>query len=321
MKLISLFWLAALLASIVSCAEVEPMPGPTIYLKQTEFEINIDSTLVVNPKITYDYGTSYQWWLNGSLVSTTKKMTHISNGPAENRYTFIASTANGADTAFVTIHSLYILDFEDFKLKKDTAMYGQDGTTQFSRYGITFPVLYGGGASQWEGYAVSTGTIKTESSLKNRYSAYFGSGSAKSRHYAVFHQDNDGPAYEISFEAGTNRRYKSIEVTNTSYLYYVIKSGKDVPQKFGEGQKDWFVLTIDGFDDKGAKTGSIPYYLADYTNDVKTKRYMVESWSKIDLTPLGPVNKLRFTLTSSQTDANGMITPGYFCFDNLKIID
>jgi hypothetical protein len=137
----------------------------------------------------------------------------------------------------------------------------------------------------------------------------------------VFHQDNDGPAYEISFEAGTNRRYKSIEVTNTSYLYYVIKSGKDVPQKFGEGQKDWFVLTIDGFDDKGAKTGSIPYYLADYTNDVKTKRYMVESWSKIDLTPLGPVNKLRFTLTSSQTDANGMITPGYFCFDNLKIID
>ncbi|MFT3738019.1 MAG: DUF4465 domain-containing protein [Breznakibacter sp.] len=305
----------------VSCEGEQETPGPTIYLTATEYEIDVTDTLTLSPKITYDQHSSYQWLLDGEILSTEKDLTIIPKTPQTLNLQFVVATPNGSDTCDITVQALYILDFEEFELEADTADYGQGGTQSFTSKGVTFPVAYEGSGISWNGYALSTGTIKTSSNSKIRYSAYPGYGSDKSSLFMVYHQPTDGTPMQIRFEEGVARTLKSVDVTNTSYLYYVIKNGLDVSAKFGEGKADWYLLTAIGYDADGLKTGETAFYLADYRDNVKTKRYMVEAWTKLDLGDLGAVNRIEFVLTSSDTDENGMATPGYFCLDNLKIVD
>jgi len=47
----------------------------------------------------------------------------------------------------------------------------------------------------------------------------------------------------------------------------------------------------------------------------------VEQWTTVDLSEIGEVNQLQFSLSSNKTnDAGEMITPQVFCIDNLKIL-
>lgn len=306
-----------------SCNNEDPVPGPTIHLSATEYEIDVTDTVTIKPKITYDYNSSYQWFLEDEIISTERELTIKPQEPAVYNLRFVVKTPSGADTSNITVQALHIVTFEEYKLEKDTANYGQGGTTLFTSKGTHFPVTYTGTANgiAWDGFAVSTGTIKTESNSKIRYSAYVATTTSTSNHFMVYHQPTSAQPVQIQFEEGVNRSLKSVEVANTAYLYYVIKSGKDVGTKFGEGRADWFTLTAIGYDANNNKTGETSVFLADYRDPIKTKRYMVEKWTKISLESLGAVNKIEFVLTSSDSNESGMVTPGYFCFDNLKIVD
>ena len=111
-----------------------------------------------------------------------------------------------------------------------------------------------------------------------------------------------------------NSVFEAVEcfVTNSTYAYLAIKDGND---GFG-AVKQWtandkFTLTITGYIGE-KKTESINFLLADGLE-------IVNKWQRIDLSPLGNVNKITFQLTSTDNGEYGMNTPSYFCLDRLTI--
>lgn len=113
----------------------------------------------------------------------------------------------------------------------------------------------------------------------------------------------------ISFKDG--KAYKAIEcyVTNSTYAYRSMLNGDDYSKKFEQG--DWFKLTITGYNGNDV-TGKVEFLLANGTDIVK-------NWQQVDLSKLGTVTSMVFTLSSSDNSQWGMNTPSYFCLDQLKL--
>jgi hypothetical protein len=73
---------------------------------------------------------------------------------------------------------------------------------------------------------------------------------------------------------------------------------------------------VTGFDAEGEETGTVDFYLADFRDP--NAAYIVETWRWVDLTELGKVKRLVFTMSGSDVNPWGsMNTPDYFCMDNL----
>ena len=73
---------------------------------------------------------------------------------------------------------------------------------------------------------------------------------------------------------------------------------------------DWFKLTIGGSLEGQAVDATVDFYLAQGTD-------FVTAWTYVDLSKLGKVDELNFTLTGSRTGDYGLNTPAYFCIDDL----
>jgi hypothetical protein len=61
----------------------------------------------------------------------------------------------------------------------------------------------------------------------------------------------------------------------------------------------------------------VDFYLADYRSD---EDYIINAWTWVDLTGLGAVYGLEFSLSSSDNSDYGMNTPAYFAMDNLETV-
>lgn len=119
---------------------------------------------------------------------------------------------------------------------------------------------------------------------------------------------------DIIFNDGKSRRPQGVYVNLTSYPYYCLEYGDAYARAFANGDK--FTLTIHGIaPDESEKTVEVT--LASYTNgDLSINR----GWKYVDLTPLGTVDEIYFTLASTDTGAYGMNTPGYFAMDKLSVL-
>lgn len=116
---------------------------------------------------------------------------------------------------------------------------------------------------------------------------------------------NDGEAHEAV----------SCYVNLNSYTYYSTLFGDAVARSFTE--RDSLTLSIHGVaDDNTEKTVDVT--LASFKNGQLTA---ATGWMYVDLTPLGAVNELYFTMESTDTGSWGMNTPGYFCLDKLTMKD
>ena len=114
---------------------------------------------------------------------------------------------------------------------------------------------------------------------------------------------NDSKAYEVV----------GVYVNLTSYTYYSIQNGDAYARAFNNG--DSFKLTIHGVaSDDSEKTVEVE--LASYNNGTLT---LNRGWSYVDLSPLGEVNELYFTMKSTDSGTYGDNTPEYFCLDKLMV--
>lgn len=105
---------------------------------------------------------------------------------------------------------------------------------------------------------------------------------------------------------------KGAYFTNTAYTYYTMKNGSDYSLPFDSGS--WFNLTISGCDSSGNSISSKVFPLASGTS-------IVDTWQWVDLSTLGEISGLKFSLTSSDADPTwGMNTPAYFAMDNLTVL-
>ena len=98
-------------------------------------------------------------------------------------------------------------------------------------------------------------------------------------------------------------------VCNSVYAYASMTKG-DAFAGEPVGKDDWFLLTVNGALNGKAVNTSVEFYLAKGTD-------IVSDWTYVNLSKLGKVDELHFTLTGSRTGDFGLNTPAYFCIDNL----
>ena len=162
----------------------------------------------------------------------------------------------------------------------------------------------------WFGYANHTDT-KYET-LNDQWNNIVGGGYDGSTNYGVaFASEFNGPCY-VTLLSEEPAVVPGFYITNSSYAYTSMMNGDGFAKKFGKG--DWFKLTITGYGADDAVTATKEYYLADLRDEATA--YIINDWRYVDLTSLGAVAKIGFTLSSSDNGDYGMNTPGYFCFDN-----
>jgi len=115
----------------------------------------------------------------------------------------------------------------------------------------------------------------------------------------------------------------SLQVTNSTYtalsmLYYDGYS-KVFSGPVGATPGDWFKLTITGYDGQGDSIGAVDFYLADYRSADPAQHYIVQDWTNVNLSSLWDARSLSFTMTSSDNNGGGILTPTYVGIDDLSL--
>ena len=206
-------------------------------------------------------------------------------------------------------------DFEDLALDPNSYWNGSDNSGGFTSGDAFFFNDYNVTYNIGSGFYYSNCTNTTASGPESQYNAITGGGVNGSSNYAVgFYitfvmdpnqpPDPNKPTVIFPQEQALVGAY----FTNNNYAYHSMHDGDAFAKQFEEG--DWFKLTITGKNANDVSTGTVEVYLAEGTDIVNT-------WIWSDLSSLGMVKSLEFTLSSSDVSIWGMNTPAYFCMDNL----
>lgn len=97
-------------------------------------------------------------------------------------------------------------------------------------------------------------------------------------------------------------------INNTAWVVDAILNG-DGMSEGAFGENDWFKLTVNGSLNGEAVNTQVEFYLAQGTS-------YISDWTYVELSTLGEVDEISFSLSSTKSNAGGMTTPAYFCIDN-----
>lgn len=211
------------------------------------------------------------------------------------------------------------ITFEDVDFDGTTYYDGADDAGLFSSDDGKFSFMNYNHGGYWCGFGVSgtRSNIYTGSSTDDTQFNSVVAGGMQSEKFAVGHYDEQHAIQDDEYPeiyATANIKPEYVYITNTAYAYKSMTEGDTNAKKFDES--DWFKLTISGmvFDEEEedyVAQGSVDFYLA---KDGK----IVNEWTKVDLTPLGICEFIRFSMSSSDNGTDGMNTPAYFAIDNMK---
>ena len=214
-----------------------------------------------------------------------------------------------------------VATFDDLPVNPDSFWNGSDGAGSFTTGPATFSNTYNPDWFSWSGWAYSNMQDNTTPGYANQYSAFsrVRLDSTEGKNYGVAYAS---PSSEIHLDPQSNQEVKGFFVTNSTWAALSMKYGDDFSKKFGGADgtdQDWLKLTITGTDTDG-ETSTLDYYLADYTFEDPAKDHIIETWQWVNLTSLGKVSQLQFTMSSTDNGDWGMNTPAYFCMDNLTVV-
>ncbi len=182
-----------------------------------------------------------------------------------------------------------------------------------------FPCVYdtGFGSSYWGyGFAYSNKSDSVTSGYGNQYAAKTLSGFGGTGKYAVaYGESNMIKLTGIAMGEPVSGFY----ITNSTYTYNSMRDGDAFAKKFGGttgNDPDWLKLMVKGYHGGVLSTDSVEFYLADYRFAHNDSDYLVRTWQWVNLLPLGHLDSLKLTLSSSDTNSYGINTPAYYCIDN-----
>lgn len=110
----------------------------------------------------------------------------------------------------------------------------------------------------------------------------------------------------ISFKDGKARQIKSMDICPTTYVLSTIAYGTSTAKALTE---EGSYLTLVITTDKG-QTQKV---------DLARNGNILRTWKRIDLSGLGEVKSLTFTMEGSDNNSWGLNTPTYFAFDNVVV--
>ncbi|MEN0006455.1 MAG: DUF4465 domain-containing protein [Bacteroidota bacterium] len=219
-----------------------------------------------------------------------------------------------------------IIDLEEFNLQQDTFLNGSDLLGGYASQDVFFPntFLDGDFGAFWlGGWAISTMTDSVTSGFTNLYSAKPAAGFDESLTYVVGQQ---GAILNLEGDLAGGV-VDGAYFTNGTYAHNNMRDGDaQFSKKFGGDDgtdPDTFMLSIQAFFGGELSEEKVDFFLADFRFEDSSEDYIVDTWEWVDLSSLGNVDSLLFTLTSSDTSIiNGQVflnTPAFFCMDNLTI--
>ena len=235
----------------------------------------------------------------------------------------LVGTAGGAWAATADFDDLVLAPESYWNGSADPAAGGfQSGGAWFGNQYVIDPTY-----PYWYGWSYSRTSDTTTNSYTNQFSAIPGVAHSGSNYAVAWDSQAAGWTYSaptITLPAPT--RLVSACFTNTTYAYLTMSNGD--PYGYGWAKQfggddgtdpDWLRLTITGKDAAGQPTGSVLFYLADYRSPVSAEDYLVNTWTPVDLSPLGVVKTVEFALTGTDGNAFGLFTPAYFAMDTLVL--
>ena len=180
----------------------------------------------------------------------------------------------------------------------DTIVFLQTGNFQVQQ-----TVAYGG--TYVTGGVVTNITSTDFKDYTDAYKSAAG-GAHAGKNYVVWYSDGFTPNVIKLTAAAT---VPGMYVCNNVYALASMKDGDAIA---GDpfGKDDWFKLTIGGSLNGQAVNATVDFLLGDGTN-------FVTEWTYVDLSSLGKIDELNFTMSGSRTGDWGLNTPAYFCIDNL----
>jgi Domain of unknown function (DUF4465) len=279
-------------------------------------------------------------WLSGKLRTSPKRV--ATRTSRRRQHTLSVESLEGRQL----LASVYT-NFADLTLPANSFFNGPDlaGTTEPDPFGGTLPVTVGsfksGGATfsnkynanfgSWSGFAYSNVTDNSTAGFGNQHSSFAGAGLGDAK-YAVAFGDGSTTPFDPTSAASlaelpnialpVGGTVADLYVTNSTYAALSMRDGDDFAKQFGGASgndPDWFKLTAYGTNAAGqVLPNSAEIYLADYRFADNTKDFILEDWTKFNLTALVGANRIYFNLTSSDVGTFGMNTPATFALDNLR---
>ena len=171
----------------------------------------------------------------------------------------------------------------------------------------------------WGGFTASNRTDLSQTGLNAQYTAATGCGYDGSTQYAVAY--TMGVQTDVYAADGQSHTVTGCYVTNNLWTYQDILQGGYGELPYGGttgNDPDWFKVTATGKNASGQTVGELDFYLADYRFANNEEDYVLDTWEWFDLSPLGDVATISFSLSSSRGSGYNMITPAYFCMDNFN---
>ncbi|MEM6965119.1 MAG: DUF4465 domain-containing protein [Bacteroidota bacterium] len=227
-----------------------------------------------------------------------------------------------AFTFTFSMAQLTTANFENIQIELDSFNNGSDSSGGFSSGDIFLPNSFeiSFGYESWTGWSISNTTDVTTPGFDNQYSSITGGGHNGSDNYALAY--TAGGSVNLNLEGNAQGKPAlGFWVTNGTYAYLSMLEGDQFAKKFGGitgDDPDFFLLTIKGFTGGALTLDSIDFYLADFRFTDNSQDYIVDEWTYIDLTSLGPVDSLTFSLSSTDVGTFGMNTPAYFFMDDFE---
>ena len=221
-----------------------------------------------------------------------------------------------------SVSSAVIATFDDLSLGAESYWNGSDGSGGFTSGTASFKNNYNETYMSWDGFAYSNMTDMSSSGWSAQYNAITGGGEGGSDNYGIGYDPlASGFGTELpTMTLNTAGIVDGLYVTNSNFAYYSMLDGDLYSKKFGGDSgddEDWFLLTITGKSENGSEVGTVDFYMADYRFEDNSRDYIVNTWEYVDLTGLGVVKSLEFSLSSSDVGSYGMNTPGYFALDTV----
>ncbi|MBM77384.1 MAG: hypothetical protein CL846_02775 [Crocinitomicaceae bacterium] len=215
-----------------------------------------------------------------------------------------------------------VADFENLSLSPESYWDGSDlsGLSLASEYTSSFNVgdvtLNNTWNSKWsywsDGWIYSNNTDSITSGSSNLSSSIAGHGVNNSSNYAIGMNN----VYLHLDTSNTNDLISGIYVTNNTYAHNSMRDGDQFAKKFTNADQDYYKLTITSINN-GIDVDSVEFFLADFTHIDSTQDYILNDWQYVDLTPLGFVDSIKFSLSSSDNGTFGMNTPAFFAIDDI----
>jgi len=262
---------------------------------------------------TIDY--SDMLWVTRTTSNAFTNKTLVIRATSNGKYVDMNVSVSGND---VTI-TVGTATFDDVTLGANGYWQGESGENDMYSGGWLFYNYYMPEYMFWGGFTASNHTDMTQSGLEAQYTSASGGGYDGSTQYGVAYAM--GVQCDVHAADGQAHTVTGCYVTNNLWAYQNIHDGDATATPFGGpsgNDPDWFKLTAIGKNASGQTVGTAEIYLADYRFANNDEDYVLNTWEWFDLSTLGAVHTISFSLSSSKNDAGGMVTPAYFCIENFN---